>query len=80
LTWTDNANNETAFRVERATNAAGPWTTLITTIPASAGTGGTVTYQDTRAARGTLYYYRVRASNIIGSSGPSNQVSITTQA
>jgi len=40
LTWNDNSTNETGFTIQRAINAAGPWTTLAT-VPAN-----TVTYTD----------------------------------
>ena len=67
LTWTDNSLNETAFTVQRATAATGPWTT-VTTVPSATGpgTGTTVTYNDTTVARGTTYYYRVIAKNVVG--------------
>jgi len=66
LAWTDNANNETNFVVQRATSPAGPWATRASNIPESAGVGGRVTYNDTTVLRNVTYYYRVLARNVIG--------------
>ncbi|MFN8488166.1 MAG: hypothetical protein U0350_11275 [Caldilineaceae bacterium] len=69
LTWVDNSSNETAFTVQRATSAAGPWSTVGTvtrTGAAATGTGDPVTYTDTTVARGTTYFYRVIANNVVG--------------
>ncbi len=66
LTWTDNAVNETSFTVQRAATPTGPWVTLSSTVPASAGAGGTVTYVDTTVLRNRTYFYRVMATNTIG--------------
>ncbi len=67
LTWVDNALNETGFTVQRATNPAGPWTSLAATSAAAPGKGLTVTYFDTTIASGTnTYYYRVIANNMVG--------------
>jgi hypothetical protein len=65
LTWTDKSLNETGFTVQRATAAAGPWTT-VATVPAAARTGATVTYTDATVARKTTYSYRVLANNVVG--------------
>ncbi|HYG73713.1 MAG TPA: PA14 domain-containing protein, partial [Planctomycetota bacterium] len=74
LSWTDNSNNETQFKIERKTGAAGTWGQIGTV-------GGNITtYVDTTVAYGTQYYYRVRASNSIGNSAPSNEANATTNA
>lgn len=65
LQFVDNAVNETAFTVQRATSAAGPWAT-VATLPQAAGSGTTVTWTDTTVARGTTYYYTVTANNVVG--------------
>ncbi|RJP23809.1 MAG: hypothetical protein C4529_03450 [Deltaproteobacteria bacterium] len=67
LTWTDASVNETEFIVQRAADAAGPWTTLAT-VPSVTGasTGTQETYTDAAVAPTTTYYYRVIASNTVG--------------
>ena len=66
LKWTDNSLNETSFTVQGKTGAAGAWTTM-GTVPAAAGTGTTVTFQDpNNLANRTTYHYRVVASNTVG--------------
>ena len=73
LAWTDNANNETNFVVERAVNT-GAFTSLAT-LPAN-----TVSYTDTTTTAGNTYTYRVKATNAGGSSGYSNTASVTIMA
>ena len=71
LTWTDNANNETGFQVQRSNNG------VIFAFIATLGPNVT-TYTDNGRAAGTTYYYRVRAANSCGPSGESNTASATT--
>ena len=59
LTWTDNANSETGFKIERSPDES-TWTLL-----ATLGRNVT-TYSDTGLTEGTPYYYRVWATNTIG--------------
>jgi hypothetical protein len=54
LSWSDNAGDETGFRVERSTD--GSSFSQIATLGANASS-----YSDTGRAASTLYYYRVRA-------------------
>ncbi len=78
LSWTDNAATETGFSVQRATNAA--FTTGLTTtaVPAViAGTGGTASYLATALTKGTVYYFRVAATNLVGTSTYSTAVTVT---
>jgi hypothetical protein len=70
--WTDNSNNETGFKVQRKQGVTGTYTTITTT-----GANAT-TYSDTSVTDGTLYYYRVSATNSAGDSAYSNEVSGTT--
>jgi large repetitive protein len=74
LAWTDNASNETGFKIERKTGAGGTWAE-ITTVGANV-----TSYQNTSLAAGTLYYYRVCAYNAGSNSGYSNEASATTYA
>ena len=72
LAWTDNATNESGFRIERAPGG----TTTFTEIE-TVGVGVT-TYQNTGLAAATAYSYRVRAYNGAGNSAYSNVASATT--
>src|SRR5207302_4131979 len=73
LTWTDNSNNETGFKIERAVGT-GAFSPLITV-------GANVTsYADSGLTASTSYSYRVLATNSVGDSGYSNTASATTQA
>jgi titin len=71
LAWTDASTNETGFRIERSTD--GTSFTQLTTTGAN-----TTTYTNSGLTEGTLYYYRVRATNTAGNSAYSNTVSATT--
>lgn len=81
LTWTDNANNETGFTVQRAqvfsnraSSCASP-----TTVYATVGTTGAnvATYSEL-APRGGNLCYRVQATNAAGGSAWSNLAFVTT--
>jgi len=58
LSWTDNANNETGFSIERAQKVKGGYGPYA--VVGSAGANAT-TYKETVAAN--TYNYRVRAVN-----------------
>ena len=73
LSWTNNAINQTGFKVERS-----PDNITFTQI-GTAGASST-TYSDPNLAPTTLFYYRVRATNASGDSGYSNVSSATTLA
>ena len=66
LTWTDNANNETGFTIQRANNAT--FTTGLSTFTAPAN----ATLLTQTVTRNTVYYYRIRANNLGGSSAWAN--------
>ena len=57
LTWTDNANSETAHNVYRATAAGGPYN-LLANLPANS-----TTHWDGGLGPGITYYYRLEAVN-----------------
>ncbi len=65
LTWTDNATNETGYKIQRATTPTGPYTDIVSL------TANTTTYTNTGLSLGTTYYYRVRASSSFGDSSPA---------
>ncbi len=71
LNW-DNASGETSFRIERSTDAAGPWAQVGTT------SADVTRFGDTGLQGKTTYYYRVVAVNSVGESSPSNTAWATT--
>jgi len=70
LIWTDNANNEVGFRIERALGARGEFAFL-----ANAGANAT-NYLDSTVKPGRVYRYRVQAHNAAGPSAWSNTVTV----
>ena len=71
LAWSDNAGDETAHLVERATNGGAfePVATLA---------AGATQHDDLAVEPGNAYAYRVRALNEAGASEPSNEATVTT--
>jgi FtsP/CotA-like multicopper oxidase with cupredoxin domain len=61
LNWVDNSISETGFTIQRATDAS--FTTGLTTFTVGPNVA---TYIDTTVSSGTIYYYRVRAINVVG--------------
>lgn len=75
LSWKDNSNNETGFKVYRnLSNADEESSTLVTTTLADI-----TSYTDAGLSASTTYYYRVKATNKKGDSNWSNTVSVTTK-
>ena len=72
LAWTDNANNEANFEIERAAAAGGPFA-LLTTISANMQA-----YNNTSLSPNTEYCYQVRATNVIGPSAYTSVACATT--
>ena len=71
LTWADNANNESGFRIERGPDGV--------SFAEIATVGANVTsYSNTGLTANTTYYYRVRAYNSAGNSSYSNVANATT--
>lgn len=75
LAWTDNASNETGFRIERCTGAGCSNFAAVDSVAANV-----VTYQNSGIAAGASYTYRVRALNSVAASTPSNTATATTSA
>ena len=71
LSWTDNSNNETSFKVYRSKN--GRNFKRLATVGANI-----TTFANTGLRASTTYYYRVRAHNNGGNSDYSNTASATT--
>jgi predicted phage tail protein len=63
LTWTDNANNESGFTVQRASDAA--FTQGLNTNNVAANS----TIRIETRNRNRAIYYRIRAVNVLGDSG-----------
>lgn len=74
LTWTDNANNETGFTIQRSTNSF--FTAGLQTY--NVGANVTSFVNNTGLAGNTNYYYRVRARNLLGNSTYSNTAIVKT--
>jgi fibronectin type 3 domain-containing protein len=71
LGWTDNANNESQFIIERSV-AGGPYTQV------GAVGANVTTFGDPTVVASTSYAYRVYASNSNGPSGFTNVATVTT--
>jgi hypothetical protein len=73
LSWSDNANSESGFRIQRSLDGNN-WSEI-------ASLGSNVTgYSNTGLMANTIYYYRVLAYNSVGSSAYSNVSFAKTQA
>jgi hypothetical protein len=73
LTWVDNSNNESGFKIERSTDG-----TNFTQVNL-AGVN-TTTYLDSTVSPSATYSYRIRATNIIGDSAYTSTVTVMTPA
>ncbi len=71
LSWTDNASNESGYRIERKTGSGS--FSQIAQLPAN-----TIYYEDVGILPSTSYTYRIYAYNIDGNSGYSNQTTVLT--
>lgn len=74
LSWTDNSNNETGFKIERKTGAGGTY------APIATAAANVLSFTDSGLTAATTYYYRIRATNTAGDSAYSNEASATTPA
>ncbi len=72
LTWTDNSDDETGFRIERAEFSVGPFTTLVTADP------DVSTHTDAGLNPNKTYFYRVSALNGPSASLPTPTATNTT--
>lgn len=72
IAWTDNANNEVGFKLERKEGDG--------TYMGIADFGAnTISYKDYGLTNGTTYTYRLNSFNILGSSAYSNEAAATTE-
>ncbi len=68
LAWTNNANNQDGFRLERSTDGVNFTQIALTTLSS---------YMDSAVVANTKYYYRVQAYNGVGNSSYSNVANAT---
>ena len=71
LNWTDNASNESGFKVYRSTDAK------TYAVVANAAANAT-TFTDTQLLPDTHYYYKVSATNALGDSATTNVAGLVT--
>jgi len=71
LSWTDNADNEENYIIERK-EAGGTYSAIETSLAPD-----TESYSDTSVSAETTYYYKVKATNSIGDSAYSNEANVT---
>ncbi len=74
LSWTDNSSNESGFIIERSTGDNAHYAPIFTTA------ANATSYTDSNVVAGTQYFYRVSATNVGGTSSPSNEDSATPTA
>ncbi len=74
LSWTDNADDESGFKIERKTHLAGSYSHIATVA------ANVESYSDKDLREGTTYYYRVLAFNAAGDSAPSEDNATTSLA
>ncbi|MBN1669829.1 MAG: fibronectin type III domain-containing protein [Kiritimatiellae bacterium] len=72
LAWTDNASNETQYKIDRRQSGTDAWVRV-----AEPG-ADTTQYTDSGLSPNTEYYYMVKASNAAGNSPYSNVAAATT--
>jgi titin len=72
LSWTDNSDDETGFKIEKKTGSGGTYA-QIGTVGA-----GVTNYSSTSLGPSTTYYYRVRAYNGTSNSDYCDEASATT--
>ncbi|HVU56509.1 MAG TPA: fibronectin type III domain-containing protein [Puia sp.] len=72
LTWVDHAYNDNSYQVFRSAGDTLNFTQMATL------SAGATSYTDTSIRGGIVYYYKVNASNTVGSSDYSNIASVTS--
>jgi beta propeller repeat protein len=71
LTWSDNADNETGYKIERRKSTVATWTVIKTTL------ANVTSFTNTGLTTGRSYVYRVRAYRSTAYSGYSNEATAT---
>jgi uncharacterized delta-60 repeat protein len=79
ISWTDNATNETGYVIERASTSSGE-EQVIGVVPASPGTGATLSFVDDQPVAGPSFYYTVIAvsGNAASAAGPQISIAVPT--
>jgi Legume lectin domain/Fibronectin type III domain len=72
LAWTDNSTNESGFIIMRKIGSTGTYAQVGVTA------AGATSYADTALTVNTNYYYKVAATNSVGTSAYTNEASVTT--
>ena len=72
MSWVDNSGNEDNFELQRSLSSGTGFSTIATLA------ANTITYTDNGLSPNTAYFYRVRATNINGTSTYSNELSTST--
>ena len=72
LSWKDNSDNESGFRIERR-NSGTSWSTIASL------SANTTSYVNNGVIGGQTYEYRIRSFNSSGNSGYSNTVNVTVK-
>lgn len=73
LTWSDNSNNETGFRVERSDDNGLTWSEINSNLASDISL-----FTDNNISEGTDYQYRVYAFNELGGSDFSNELLVSS--
>lgn len=73
LSWKDNASNENNYTVEYKQGNTGNWATLTSNLAVNS-----TAYSANQLEAGATYFFRVKATNVGGSSGYSNEVIVST--
>ncbi len=79
LTWKDNSDNETGFKIERKTGTSGTFA-QIATVGSISGIGSGGYYENIGLTAATTYCYRTRAFNTAGDSLYTSESCAATQA
>lgn len=74
LSWTDNSNTESGYKIERKIGTGGTYTQV-----ADIGRD-VIAHSDIGLTKGTTYYYKIKAYNSFGDSTYSNEANATTFA
>ncbi len=72
LTWADNSDDETGFKLQRKIGSTGTFTDIKTTV------ANVIAYTNSALLDGASYSYRLCATNSAGDSVFSNEIAVTT--